>query len=429
MTSIREDGERETTDAASPPSEPVGSGSSVRATAAPSAVAGRSSRRGDLGFLRAVGAERWLTFLVFVLIFIGYGGWLGSKFLNANSRLLDVHQNVPLLLVSMALAVCLASGQFDLSVGGMATLTTYLTVGLVVNQHKPFALVLVLCIAIGLVGGIVNAYLVIGLRVNAFIATLGTGGAFAGISTVYSGGTQLSPVPGSPTLPTWFSGIGSFGSYQTKAPVALTWVVLLLLVGVAGLAVSERFPAEQRRTALIGLGVAVVVVVACFATVLHSMITDMPYTALFVFAVAFVLWVATRYTTFGRGLYATGGNAQAARLAGVRVQRIKASAFVISGLLAAVAGIVLASIQGSASPNIAAGFLLPAFAAAFLSTVLLSNGRFHIWGTLLGGIFLIWVSQGLIVGGVNFTWTDVVNGVVLVAAVSLSTVLRRSEGK
>jgi ribose/xylose/arabinose/galactoside ABC-type transport system permease subunit len=74
---------------------------------------------------------------------------------------------------------------------------------------------------------------------------------------------------------------------------------------------------------------------------------------------------------------------------------------------------------------VAASFLLPAFAAAFLSTVVLSNGRFTVWGALVGGTFLVWVSQGLIVGGLPFTWTDVVNGTVLVIAVALSTVFFR----
>ena len=108
---------------------------------------------------------------------------------------------------------------------------------------------------------------------------------------------------------------------------------------------------------------------------------------------------------------------------------MKSSAFVISGLLSATAGIVLAAIQGSASPDIGAGFLLPAFAAAFLSTVLLSRGRFHIWGTLIGGVFLIWVGQGLVIGGVSFTWIGVINGAVLVGAVALSTALRRGDGR
>ena len=86
---------------------------------------------------------------------------------------------------------------------------------------------------------------------------------------------------------------------------------------------------------------------------------------------------------------------------------------------------MLAANQGSASPGVAPGYLLPAFAAAFLSTVVLSTGRFTVWGTIIGGTFLVWVSQGLIVGGLAFTWTEVVNGVVLVLAVAVSTVLRK----
>jgi ribose/xylose/arabinose/galactoside ABC-type transport system permease subunit len=366
-----------------------------------------------------------LTFIVFVLVFVGYSVWLGEAFVSASQRLLDVHQNVPLLLVALGLLVCLVSGQFDLSVGGMATLTTYMTVGLVVNQQLPFVLVLLIGLGLGLIGGAINAFLVIKLRVNAFIATLGTGAAFAGLSTVYSGGTQLAPVTGGPELPVWFSGTGSFGSYQTKVPLPLTWLALLFLLGVAGLVIAERLTGPRRRQGLLALGVGGVVVVLLFATVLNGVLTAMPWTVLFLIGVAFVLWLALRYTTYGRYLYATGGNATAAELAGVRVRRMKSSAFVLSGLLAALAGIVLAAIQGSASPDIGVGFLLPAFAAVFLSTVLLSTGRFHVWGTIIGGIFLIWVGQGLVIGGVPFTWTGVINGVVLIGAVSLSTALRQ----
>lgn len=385
--------------------------------------------RSRLRWLRSTPVASSLTFCVFVIVFLVYTLWLGKNFANASSRLLDIHQNVPLLMVGMALAVCLVAGQFDLSVGGMTTLTTYLSVGLVVKQHWSFAFVILVCVGCGLVGGALNAFLVIRLRVNAFIATLGTGAAFAGLSTVYSGGTQLAPVQGSPKLPSWFSGTGSFGSYQTKAPQVLTWLVLLFLLAVVVYVALERTTAESRQKTLVASGVGLVVAVAIMLTAGKEFIQNMPWTVLFLLLVAFSLWVTLRYTTFGRYLYATGGNAQAARLAGVHVDRLKASAFVIASTLSAVAGVVLGAIQGSASPDIAAGFLLPAFAAAFLSTVLLSTGRFHIWGTLIGGIFLIWVSQGLIIGGVNFTWTGVINGVVLVAAVSLSTALRREGGR
>ena len=115
----------------------------------------------------------------------------------------------------------------------------------------------------------------------------------------------------------------------------------------------------------------------------------------------------------------------AAKVAGIRTDAITILVFVISGTVAAFSGVLLAAVQGSAVPGIADALLLPAYAAVFLSTVLISRGRFHVWGTLIGGLFLVFVSTGLIEGGVSFTWTQVINGAVLVATVSLSSLLRR----
>jgi ribose/xylose/arabinose/galactoside ABC-type transport system permease subunit len=81
--------------------------------------------------------------------------------------------------------------------------------------------------------------------------------------------------------------------------------------------------------------------------------------------------------------------------------------------------------QGTATSNVAAGYLLPAFGAVFLSTVIFSTGKFTVFGTIVGGTFLVWVAQGLVVGGVPSEWTDVVNGSMLVLAVAGSTLMRR----
>jgi ribose/xylose/arabinose/galactoside ABC-type transport system permease subunit len=159
---------------------------------------------------------------------------------------------------------------------------------------------------------------------------------------------------------------------------------------------------------------------------LSKWVDSVSWTIALLFVVGLVIWGLLQFTTYGRYLHATGANPEAARLAGVKPAKETIKAFAIGGVLAALAGIVLAANQGSASPDVATGFLLPAFAAAFLSTVVLSTGRFTVWGAIVGGTFLVWVSQGLIVGGLAFTWTDVVNGVVLVLAVALSTVLRRT---
>jgi ribose/xylose/arabinose/galactoside ABC-type transport system permease subunit len=389
----------------------------------PSPDAARAQRKA----MRVSWAVTGGTFVTFMLVFVIYSVWLGDRFAASEPRLLDLHQNVPVILLGMAATVGLIARQFDLSIAAMATLASYLTIGLTSKEGLPFALVLLIVIAVAIVAGMVNALLVVRLKINAFIATLASGGVLLGISDVYSGGTTFSPSELGRPLPTWFSGPDSLGSFQGRPPSVVTWGLVAVLVAAAGFWLVGRVADRPRRTQITVLAVgAAVVVVALVA--LSDTIEEIPWTVIVLLVVAFLLSLLLGHTLFGRYLYATGSNEKAARLAGVDVERKQMTAFVMSALLAASGGVMLAANQGSAAANVGDSFLLPAFAAAFLSTVMLSAGRFHIWGTVLGGAFLTWVSQGLIVGGVPFTWTSVINGVVLAAAVALSSLLRQRIG-
>ncbi|MCK9248315.1 MAG: ABC transporter permease [Solirubrobacteraceae bacterium] len=377
--------------------------------------------------LSSDGFRASVTFIAFLALFAVYAVWLGDSFMTTDGRLLDVHQNAPVLLLGLAVLVTLIAGQFDLSVASMATLTTFLAIGLKVNQDWPFLLVIVACLGIGVIGGLLNGFLVVRLRVNTFIATLATGGIFLGLSSVYSKGTQLSPTEGDPPIPGWFSGPDSLGAFGNKVPSVVAWIVIALLVLWAFTAVRSRRPERFAEGAWAGIAAGIVAVATAVLLVVGAggFVEGMSWTILLLLVVGLGLWTLITQMTYGRHLHATGANPEAARLAGVRTERVTVQAFVIGGVLAALAGIVLAANQGSASPDVAAGYLLPAFAAAFLSTVVLSSGRFTVPGTIIGGTFLVWVSQGLIVGGLEFTWNEVVNGVVLAVAVAFSTVFRK----
>jgi ribose/xylose/arabinose/galactoside ABC-type transport system permease subunit len=372
-----------------------------------------------------------ISFLAFLAVFAGYAVWLGDKFVSTDARFLDIHQNAPVLILGLAVMLTLIAGKFDLSVGGMATLTTFLAIGLKVNQDWPFAVVMAACVLIGLVGGLINGLLVVRFNVNTFIATLGTGGVFAGLASVYGKGTQLSPTDASKgQLPSWFSGPNSLGAFGHKFPSVIVWVALAGFALWAVMALRRRRPAGYAARTWDAISAGVVVAIAVIALVLVNIsawVHAVSWTIAVLLIIAFAIWVLLGHTTFGRYLHATGSNSEAARLAGVDPGKETIRAFVLGGFLAAIAGIILAANQGAASPDVATGFLLPAFAAAFLSTVVLSTGRFTVWGAIVGGTFLVWVSQGLIVGGLPFTWTDVVNGVVLVVAVALSTVFFRRQ--
>jgi ribose/xylose/arabinose/galactoside ABC-type transport system permease subunit len=368
-------------------------------------------------------AEASVTVVGFAVLFAGYGIWLGSLFFNVDARLLDVHQNAPILLLGLAVVVTLIAGAFDLSVAGMATLTTFLAVGLEVKSGLPFGLVIVICLAVGAVGGLINGFLVEKVGVNTFIATLGTGGVFLGISNIYSSGTDIAPGATGHQLPTWFN---NFGSFSSKAPAVLLWIAVAAAVVIAYRALPKPKRIADGRWIAWRLGIiAVVMLLLVIVAKLPKIINNSSWQVVTVIVAGFVLWIVLEFTSYGRYLRASGSNRTAATLAGVRVQREVMKAFVLGGVLAALAGICLAASQGTAAPDVAGTFLLPAFAAAFLSTVVFSRGRFAVWGTIIGGMFVVWVSQGLIVGGLSPNWTDLVNGVVLITAVALSSLLRR----
>jgi ribose transport system permease protein len=140
---------------------------------------------------------------------------------------------------------------------------------------------------------------------------------------------------------------------------------------------------------------------------------------LYLIVIAFLLWWLTAHTPIGRYLYAIGGNPEAARLSGVRIDRYTTVAFVTSATIAGAAGIMFCSLNGP-SLNFGGTLLLPAFAAAFLGSTQLIPGRFNVWGTLLAIFVLATGVQGLqLVSGASWL-NDMFNGVALIIAVALS---------
>lgn len=366
------------------------------------------------------------TAVGFIVTFVIFHFWLSAGFFIPDSRMLNVHQNVPILILALAAVVGLFSGAFDISIAAMATLSAFLTIGFNSLQGWPIWLTLPVVLLVGCLGGLLNGILVAYIRVNVIIATLGTGSLFLGISIAYSNGSTISSAFGEP-LPEWFV---AMGTYTAKLPGVLAWLVAIVTVAwVVYALVCSRFTFgfRNRRFRL----AAVILVVVGLAAALYffgnigTWFSSVSWAVLSLAIITLGVHVFMMLTRSGRNLRAVGSNPVAARLAGVKVERVTVMAFCVVGMIAALAGIFLVANQGAAAPNVAGTFLLAAFAAAFLSTVILSPGLFTVWGTVIGGVFIVWVAQGLILAGVPFTWIDIVNGIILIIAVSLSSVLRR----
>lgn len=135
-----------------------------------------------------------------------------------------------------------------------------------------------------------------------------------------------------------------------------------------------------------------------------------------------LLWFFLTQTNLGRKMYAVGGNAEAARLSGINVRKIRMLAFIIGGFLAALCGVLLASRLGSGQPTAGGTYFLDAIAATFLGQSIFSKGKPHLTGTLIGVLIIGTMNNGFVLLGMSYYIQDLIKGLVIVLAVAVATI-------
>jgi ribose transport system permease protein len=162
-----------------------------------------------------------------------------------------------------------------------------------------------------------------------------------------------------------------------------------------------------------------------FRNLASTQIFSIPIPVFYMLGLALLLWYVMAYTPVGRRLYATGGNVDVARLAGIRTSRYVVGAFLTSAVVAGIGGIIVTARIGTGSPELGPSYLLPAFAAGFLGSTQFRPGRFNAWGTVVAVYLLATGVKGLVLMGADFWVPDLFNGVALITAVGLSNLQRR----
>jgi len=301
------------------------------------------------------------TLIGFLLVVSFFAIEIPDTFMTAKNWL-NISQQVSMLaVVAFTMTIVMAMGDFDLSVGSMASLAG-IVAALAFRDGQTVWVGVMLALVVGLLGGLLNGALIAYVGILPFVATLGTLTVYSGLAFLISGGKTIF----GRDIPQVFSGFARAG---------------LPLSGTVSL------PALTILAALVLL----------------------------------VVWFTLEQTAFGRRLYAIGGNKEAARLAGIRVKRLRFLAFGLSGLGAATAGLMYASRVASANPTQGSGLMLDAIAAVFLGMTMSEEGEPHVLATLVGVMILGVLGNGLTQMSIDSYVREVLIGTIIVLAVASSS--------
>jgi len=409
----------------------------IAAVAAPEVVAGSLGEYARLWGARVRGGESGaLPVLLGLAAIVIYFQVRSSIFLSAGNLVNLMTQAAWIVMLGMAEVFVLLLGEIDLSIGYSSAMGAVITLWMLSPPHPlPWPLAVLAGLAVPGGYGALEGVLITRLRLPSFVVTLGgllmgTGLLLFLVNTAApsSGGTirlsnsVLLDIEGGSLSPL-------FG-----------WIVMAVAVVAAGALMITR-DARRRASHLAAPPASVTilkVVVTAIAGVIVVLIGNtnrgvtvavrgVPWVVLLVLIVLIAWSFLLGRTRFGRYVYAIGGNAEAARRAGIDLSRIRVVAFTLCGVTAGAMGIIYASYLGSISNDVDGGQnVLYAVAAAVIGGTSLFGGRGRMLGAVLGGLIVAVIYNGLYLLGLGAAAQDMWTAVVLLAAVTVDTLARRS---
>ncbi len=385
---------------------------------------------GESGMLPVI-----LALIVIVLVFQS----ANSKFLTAGNIINLFQQSAVFMMLGMAEVFVLLLGEIDLSIGYLGAVGGVIAVQLVqpVTTNWPWwAAIIIALLATGMVGAAQGSF-VTRLRLPSFVVTLAGLLIFNGVLLLV---LAYGPFSGYPSLTGRGHSLRILYDLMWGHVTPLAgWISMIAIVAVASASLFVR-DERRRRSGLVApplsltlikiafmaaLGIALVIV----SNLNRANIGTLKGVPWFVYIVLAVLAAWTFLLTrmpFGRYIYAIGGNAEAARRAGINVAMIRTWAFVLCSLTAGIAGLLYASWLGGMSNNVNGGQLvLYAVAAAVIGGTSLFGGRGKASHAVLGGLVIGAINNGMYLQNIQVQWQFIVTGIVLLVAVIIDAVSRR----
>jgi ABC-type xylose transport system, permease component len=366
-----------------------------------------------------------LSLLAIMAFFQVVTGGTLLKPLNLTNLVL---QNSYIVIMALGMLLVIVSGHIDLSVGSIVGFIGGLAAVLMVKFNLHFIPTILVCLFVGGIIGAIQGYWVAFLKVPSFIVTLAGMLVFKGLQLSLLGGQSVGPFP--PTFQKLSSGF--IPDFVAGGAINVTALSLGVAVTAALVYLGYRTRVNQQKhaveTAPFGFFLFKYTLLAILLvgfSYLLATYRGLPNVLVIMFALVALYAFVTNRTTIGRRIYALGGNEKAAKLSGIKTERLTFLTFVNMGVLAALAGLIFAARLNTATPKAGLGFELDVIAACFIGGASAYGGVGKVTGAVIGAFVMGVMNNGMSILGIGIDYQQVIKGLVLLAAVTLDVYNKR----
>ena len=341
-----------------------------------------------------------------------------------------INQNAYIIILACGMLLCIiCSANIDLSVGRVMGFIGACAAKFMIENNMPVYLAVPICLLIGVVIGAWQGFWIAYMKIPAFVVTLAGQLTFYGLTMMILQGLTINNFPDSfknmfsSYVPDYF---GMAGFNLTTMLIGVAVVIVFILIQITGRAnrVKKGYPVDSVKAMWIKTGIISIVLLWLFYSMAAAQ--GLP-TVLFTVAIVLLLYLfITSRTVLGRHLYAMGGNVNAARLSGVKTQKMLFLAYVNMGFLAALAGLAYAARLNAASPQAGQGDELYAIASCYIGGASAYGGIGTVGGALIGAMSMGVIKNGMSIMSLGQDIQQIVLGMVLLSAVVIDIVSKSS---
>lgn len=352
-------------------------------------------------------------------------------------------QNSYIIVLALGMLVVIVAGHIDLSVGSVMGFVGALAAVMIVNWDMPTWQAIPLCLLAGALIGAAQGYWVAYWSIPPFIVTLAGMLVFRGLSLWLLEGQSVGPFPkefqalSTGFIPDLFpTGLGEklaemFGARRINVSALATGIIasaVIFWLGMKGRARDRSYGISGEPFAFFIGRNAVVIGALLFVCYKLSAFRGLPNVLITMAVLTVVYTFLTEKTTIGRRMYAVGGNEKAAKLSGIKTQRLTFIAFVNMGMLAALAGLIFAARLNTATPKAGFAVELDVIAAVFIGGASMSGGVGKVIGAVVGAFIMGVMNNGMSIMGIGIDYQQVIKGLVLLAAVIFDVYNKNKQG-